>query len=445
MLNDILSKIDSLKQEFESLHPLKGVDRERLWKKIRLEWDYNSNHMEGSTLTYGETELLLYKGDTIGNHTIREYDEMKGHDLALHMVYEYADDKERGLNESFIRQLNKTILKEPFWSPAITADGQPTQKQIIPGEYKSTPNSVRTATGEIFNYPSPEDTRIQMPELIEWYKENLNLHPVLLAAEMHYRLVSIHPFDDGNGRVSRLIMNYILIKHGYQPAIIKSKDKQNYIRCLNLADTIGMEAFHNYIAEQAEWSLKLSIKAAKGENIEEADDLDKEIDLLNRDFKNKEVVPEESYEYKISLLKKSFIPIMETAYNKMSKFNNMFAHHSSTFYPIQNNLKKGLGYGHIEGHTAEQLIGSINQNISLSQYSYEYDLSEFLKNGPNVFSCRLSFSFQFDKYKYSVIDNKNQVIYEKKYNEFLTLEEMEKLVNDGVRNVLETIKQNTGK
>ncbi len=76
-----LEKIDSLRQQLKKLKPLKREDEERLWKKFRLEWNYNSNHIEGNTLTYGQTELLLIFEKTTGDHDMREYEEMKAHDV----------------------------------------------------------------------------------------------------------------------------------------------------------------------------------------------------------------------------------------------------------------------------------------------------------------------------------------------------------------------------
>jgi Fic family protein len=91
-LSSLLEKIDSLRAELDSLKPLKQVDEERLWKKFRLEWNFNSNHIEGNTLTYGQTELLLIFDKTTGDHDMREYEEMKAHDVAIKLIQEYARD-----------------------------------------------------------------------------------------------------------------------------------------------------------------------------------------------------------------------------------------------------------------------------------------------------------------------------------------------------------------
>lgn len=283
--NNLSKQIEQLEKKLKNLLPLKKEQEEILWKKFRLEWNYNSNHIEGNTLTYSQTKLLFLFGKTEGDHDIREYEEMKAHDVAIKMVQQEADEK-RPLTERFIRELNEKLLVEPFWKPAITESGEETQKQIIPGQYKTSPNSVRTATGEVFRYASPEETPAMMNDLVQWYRDALeteNVDPVVLAAELHYRFVRIHPFDDGNGRVARLLMNYCLFYFNLPPVIIKSTEKDQYLTALNKADTGNRDAFHEYIGQQLVWSLNLNIKAAKGESVEEDEDLDKKIALLKRE------------------------------------------------------------------------------------------------------------------------------------------------------------------
>ncbi len=276
-----LRRIDELKLELEKAGPLSGVIQKEYWKKMRLEWNYNSNHIEGNTLTYSETELLLIRRKTTGDHDIREYEEMKAHDLAIKMIQEWAQE-ERGISEADIKNLNQIILKEPFWKEAITADGQPTRKLITIGNYKSDPNSVQLPNAEVFQYASPEETPQKMQELIKWFRSESKLHPAVKAAKLHYRFVRIHPFDDGNGRISRLLMNYVLMKNNFPPIVIKSADKKRYLDSLAQADSGIHEAFHDYILEQLIWSMELKLKAVKGESLEEEDDYIKEIEVLHK-------------------------------------------------------------------------------------------------------------------------------------------------------------------
>ena len=114
-----------------------------------MRFNHLSNHFEGNTLTYSETQLLLIYGRTTGDHELREYEEMKAHDVAFDHIRKLAAEA-RPIGEADIRDLNKICLKEPFYRIAQTPHGEPARKRIVPGKYKTQPNHVLTPTGEIF-------------------------------------------------------------------------------------------------------------------------------------------------------------------------------------------------------------------------------------------------------------------------------------------------------
>ena len=173
-----LEKINLLRKQLDDLYPMSREAEDKLWQKFRLEWSFNSNRIEGNTLTYGETQLLLIFGKTTGDHELREYEEMSAHDVAINAIKEWAHDKTRELNEADVRSLNEIILVRSYWQNAITYDGQATRRQIKIGDYKDHPNSVRLKTGEIFHYTSPAETPKLMHELMDWYKKNVAEHPL---------------------------------------------------------------------------------------------------------------------------------------------------------------------------------------------------------------------------------------------------------------------------
>ena len=167
-----MNTIQQLYNEWQSLQPLKPEDQKRLNQKFMLEFNYNSNHIEGNTLTYGQTKLLFMFGETTGNASLRDYEEMKAHNVGLEMMKREATDKERPLSEMFIRELNRTILVENFWKNAKTPTGETTRMEVQVGVYKTRQNSVITATGEIFEYASPQETPAFMTDLVSWYNED---------------------------------------------------------------------------------------------------------------------------------------------------------------------------------------------------------------------------------------------------------------------------------
>ena len=268
---------------------MREEDDERLWRKLRLEWNYNSNHIEGNTLTYHETELLLIFGRTSGGHPMRHYEEMKAHDVAINHTRHLASS-ERVLGEGDIRDLNKILLKEPFWHVAQTPDGQQTRKRIVPGEYKTQPNHVRTATGELHRFAEPEETPALMQAWIRDFWRDLRDLDLsrsrlpLFLAESHWSFLRIHPFDDGNGRTARLLTNYVLLRSGLPPMVIKSAERDRYIGALQNADVGRMGPLSGFMLENVLWSLGLAIQAAKGEAVREAADSRKESELFARKY-----------------------------------------------------------------------------------------------------------------------------------------------------------------
>ncbi|WP_456088456.1 Fic family protein [Parabacteroides sp.] len=326
-----MDNLQQLLDEWQALQPLKPEDEKRLDRKFRLEFNYNSNHLEGNTLTYGQTKLLFMFGETSGSASLKDYEEMKAHNVGLEMMKQEAMDKERPLTEQFIRELNKTILVQDYWKDAKTPTGTKTRMEIKVGVYKSRPNSVITATGEEFHYALPEETPAFMTDLVDWYNAEAAkgvLSPVELAALLHYRYIRIHPFEDGNGRIARLLVNYILFRNGYPMIVIHTEDKQNYLRVLHQCDVaVGLtpsdganasldkiRPFVGYLNDCAERALRIGIKAAKGENIEEEDDFEKELAVLQRQIRKEEVKndsPKFSVEMVLDVLEKVYKPFVK--------------------------------------------------------------------------------------------------------------------------------------
>jgi Fic family protein len=334
-----MSNIDQLYSEWLSLQPLKPEDKNRLDRKFMLEFNYNSNHIEGNTLTYGQTELLLLFGRVVDEANMKDLEEMKAHNVCLKMVREEAADKSHPLTETFIRQLHHTLLREDYTMYRQLPDGATTSYVIHAGVYKTRPNSVITVTGERFEYASPEETPALMTDLVEWYnmeEQKAELSPIELAAVFHYRYIRIHPFEDGNGRISRLLVNYILTRHGYPMLVVKSKDKSNYLTALNRCDvavgsipSVGaraeikqLEPFITYMSKCLERALLISIKAAHGESIDEVDDWKKSLKLKYRDKLNK---PALTNEFLDNVLNKVYQPLLNRIDSELSEFYSIFS------------------------------------------------------------------------------------------------------------------------
>lgn len=218
---------------WNAIQPLSDRDRERLSRKFTVDFNFNSNHIEGNTLTYGQTELLLLFGKVVGEAEMKDLEEMKASNVGLKMMQEQAGIKDMQLTQNFIRQLHKTLLREDYTVYREMPGGQQTSYVIHAGRYKTRPNSVITRYGDRFEYAVPEETAALMADLVDWYNEEETkgkLSPVELAALFHYRYIRIHPFEDGNGRIARLIVNYILARHDYPMIVVRSRTWRPCIR-----------------------------------------------------------------------------------------------------------------------------------------------------------------------------------------------------------------------
>lgn len=224
---------------WQNIQPLSAKDRERLNRRFTVDFNYNSNHIEGNTLTYGQTEILLLFGKVIGEADVRDVEEMTASNIGLRMMIEEATMKDIPLTQNFIRILHKTLLREDYTVYRNLPGGKPTSYMIHAGQYKTRPNSVITRYGDRFDYATPEETPGLMSDLVDWYnmaEQEGELSPVELAALFHYRYIRIHPFEDGNGRIARLMVNYILTRHNYPMIVVRSREKTKYLEALHQSD-----------------------------------------------------------------------------------------------------------------------------------------------------------------------------------------------------------------
>lgn len=238
-----MKKIEDVMNEWNALQPLSDRDREMLSRRFTIDFNYNSNHIEGNTLTYGQTEILLMFGKIVGEADVRDVHEMTASNVGLKMMKEEALLKETPLTQHFIRTLHKTLLREDYTVYRTLPGGVQTSYVIHAGQYKTRPNSVITRYGDQFEYATPEETPALMSDLVDWYNDaerSGKFTPIELAAIFHYRYIRIHPFEDGNGRIARLMVNYILTRHDYPMIVVRSRKKKEYLEALHRTDlTVG--------------------------------------------------------------------------------------------------------------------------------------------------------------------------------------------------------------
>ena len=318
-----------LKAQLDALRPLDADQEKRIWQKFRFDWNYHSNNIEGNSLTFGETKSLLLHNITAQGKSLKDHIEITGHNEAIDVLV----DLTRGdapLTESFVRQLHELILRERCQVDAITPEGAPTRRWIEVGQYKTGHNHVQTVTGEIFRFAEPMDVPGKMHTLLQTINElqaPSSAEVVFVAAKAHYDFVLIHPFDDGNGRIARLLMNLILIKYGFPPAIIKTQDKQQYFSALRQADGGQLDVFVEYIAGCVCASLQIMLAGARGESVEEPDEQDRKIKMLARMIEGKagKLSATRTVEALDTLFEHSFVPLARRLSEAAKKFEPMYS------------------------------------------------------------------------------------------------------------------------
>src|SRR5258708_29067296 len=228
----LLGAIADKKNRLDRLRPLPPEALSDLEHYYDLEITYTSNAIEGNTLSPVETTLVIEQGITISGKPLKDHLEALDHYDAIRYVRELAREKTL-LTESDIRNLHRLVVQR--------------SRPGIAGQYADLARYVRTETGR-YEFPSPAEIPALMGDFAKWLGAAPDTPETAFSA--HRRLVDIHPFNDGNGRVARLLMNLVLIRGGYPPVAVRPEDKPTSIRALQVAQTgQGTATFHNLLFE----------------------------------------------------------------------------------------------------------------------------------------------------------------------------------------------------
>lgn len=242
----LASRIDEKRQQLNSLRPLSAPVVAKLKQQFALEMTYNSNGIEGNSLTLKETAWVIQDGLTIKGKPLKDHLEAKDHYEALEFLYETIEHgRQQTLSEVFIKTLHHLVVRE-------------TEREEA-GKYRTVNVMI---TGADHTPLDMSEVPVLMRDLMVWIQQNQNkFHPVELAALVHHKLVNIHPFVDGNGRTARLVMNLILMHEGYPLVIILKNDRKKYYHVLSQADNGNYQPLVRFIGQAVERSLNLYFKA----------------------------------------------------------------------------------------------------------------------------------------------------------------------------------------
>jgi Fic family protein len=245
-MDKLLEQITAKKAELDRLRPMVGNGLSNLEHVHDLELTFTSNAIEGNTLSAAETTLVIEQGITIGGKPLKDHLEAIDHYDAIRYVRALARQG-TVLTEADVRQLHHLVVRR--------------SNPDIAGRYADQGRSVLTDTGR-HSFPSPAEVPALMGDFARWLGAVVDTPETAFAA--HRRLVDIHPFNDGNGRTARLLMNLILIRGGYPPVAVRPQDRPAYIRALQDAQAgRGTESFERLLYERLDATLGEYLRASK--------------------------------------------------------------------------------------------------------------------------------------------------------------------------------------
>lgn len=265
---DKLRNIDEILADINQLGPVPVAVLNKINYKLRLEWNYTSNSMEGNTLTKRETRTVMVGIIDVNNKPIKDVIEIRNHDKVISTIMKIGKG-ELNLSESRIKEIHKGIMYE---------EDPEKQKQI--GQWKTTDNYMINYENERYDFVPHAEVSEQMHRLMNWVnteKEKIQrlkkdaLHPLTLAFKFHIDYLTIHPFYDGNGRTARILTNLILVSYGYPPLYINEPEKNNYYRYLTDIQSSGGEPdlFYEFMAGLALRSVQITRDIIEGNEVED--------------------------------------------------------------------------------------------------------------------------------------------------------------------------------
>jgi Fic family protein len=250
LISDFLSKNtqESLEEGLRLLNicrPISPSVLQKIREEFQIEMTYNSNAIEGNSLTLKETFWVIQEGLTIKEKPLKDHLEAKNHKEALDFLYDLIDSKDKHIiSERLIKELHQLVVRD--------------SQRDIAGKYRDGDVII---SGSDHKPPSYFELKERMDELMKWMQKHYKtMHRIEFAALLHHQLAHIHPFWDGNGRTSRLMMNVFIMQAGYPIAIILKNDRKRYYRVLSLADEGNYKPLCEFIAQAVLRSLHIYIK-----------------------------------------------------------------------------------------------------------------------------------------------------------------------------------------
>lgn len=450
---DLKNKIDAIKDKIAQNGKLGKEQLNKINNKFRLEWNFNSNSMEGNTLTIEETRSVMVGNLDVHQKPIKDVLEMKGHDEIISDILKIGKGELR-LSEKRIKEIHSGIMHEE----------DPERKKKI-GNWKPENNEIFNHKGEKYTFTDWELVPEKMHDLLNRTNAAIDAilsnsknapHPIDVALQFHLEYLEIHPFYDGNGRTARILTNLILIALGYTPFWITKSERSIYYNFISDIQSYGgdKEAFYQYVSGLIERSEQLVLDVIEGKEIEEEDDIEKELEILKRQLKTKDdKVIAKSNEIIKELYDSSFRKLFSQLIEKTKKFDEMFvAKRIQSSAESNRTSNSGLEYldeffenlYEENSNSVEDIYGEEPKHKKIDDLRLNILYDGFKLDGTNTFQQYTNIWVMFQQYYYIINDTNSNTdkdyLFKKLYSEPLTEEEIKIIVNKLTKKLLEDIK-----
>lgn len=445
---DSKAAIDTIKSKVKDFGELTIDQKKKINYKFRLEWNFNSNSMEGNTLTIEETRSVMVGNLTVNDKPLKDILEMQGHDKVITEILRIGKGELR-LSEKRICEIHKAIMHE-----------EDEAKKDKIGKWKQEPNMIYNVKGERYDFVAPEEVPERIHKLLDKTNAAIDAilagkknapHPIDVAMDFHLEYLDIHPFYDGNGRTARILTNLILISLGYNPFWINEKDRKIYYNYISDIQGYGgdKEVFFDYCASLILRSEQIVFNAIQNIDIDEDDDLLKEISLLKRKLEGEKFTKSPKNIYAV------FNEINNSVWQQLTIINNQFdsffdenrtkrmVNNSKEIFPVKSILP--ILNNPFEKSTEPSEIKIFGHNIYETDiYKIEWYHSKYgLKKSKNNNRYEINFSISFEQTVYALILSLNYVEVSNStyaYNEFPDKEFIEKMKKEFGKLFLQQIK-----
>ncbi len=444
-LAEIIHQIDENQSTIASYGKFDAEILKKINYKLRLDWNYYSNRIEGGTLTREETRSVMVGNIDVRGKPIRDVMEMNGHDQVVREILQIGKGKLK-LSEKRIKEIHTAIMYEEDHKVEI-------------GKWKSLDNEIIGYKDEKITFAAPPDVPELIHDLLDRTHAALNkiadqkrdaIHPILLAANFHVEYLTIHPFFDGNGRTARILTNLMLISCGFPAIIIKDSLKETYYQYLGDIQAYGgnKQLLQAFIADRVLESQKLVLDALEGKDIEDPDDLEKSMLLLKQELATKEQITiPRSWENLYEVITTGIVPIIDEIETRVKSIEELFdevsPHISLRF--INSDLEDPLRGKKQWRALVPEMLTSLKEaedhkKLHLIRYSLQFKGFKYNLNSP-YFSLHLE--FQFDEYDFSLKNSANSQSVKYPYKAKVLQDDTPKIVWNLVEKLMDDIRRVT--